>query len=136
MRRLLCRALLEAGGCQDACFAAIRLVEHGRNHTEKQHGPMTTAAEELERRVREGVVGTLSAFLIQVSTGPITDVALEHILRRGSRAIVESLSPYLREQRHALLAEVVHLMLETFLVTMADLLDGGPGGSGPPRPGV
>ena len=58
---------------------------------------------------------TLSVYRIQASAGPITDQAVEQILFRVAHAIMESLSPYSREQRYALLPSVVRLMLAAFL---------------------
>ena len=86
---------------------------------------MSTEGEEIQRRVRDGVRETLSAYRIQASAGPMTDDALEQILFRGAHQIMESLSPYPREQRYALLPHVVRFMLVAFLEELATSTEGG-----------
>jgi hypothetical protein len=57
----------------------------------------------------------LDAYRIQASAGPVTDKALEEILFRAAHGVVQSLAPYPREQRVALLPSVVRMLLATFL---------------------
>jgi hypothetical protein len=53
--------------------------------------------------------------LSAASTGPVTDKALEEIVFRASHGVFQSLAPYPREQRVALLPSVVRILLATFL---------------------
>jgi hypothetical protein len=69
----------------------------------------------------------LDAYRIQAKAGPVTDKALEEIVFRAEHGVVQSLAPYPRAQRVALLPSVVRMLLTTFLEELA-----GPGGlSGP-----
>ena len=52
---------------------------------------------------------------IQAAAGPVTDKALAELLFRASHGVLQSLAPYPREQRAALLPSVVRILLATFL---------------------
>jgi hypothetical protein len=45
----------------------------------------------------------------------VTDKAIEEILFRAAHGVLQSLAPYPREQRVALLPNVVRVLLATFL---------------------
>jgi hypothetical protein len=75
---------------------------------------MSDEARELHRIISASVRDMLDAYRIQVSTGPVSDKALEEILFRATHPIVQSLAPYPVEQRAALLPSVVRLMLASF----------------------
>jgi hypothetical protein len=49
----------------------------------------------------------------------LTDKALEEIIFRAAHGVVQSLAPYPREQRVALLPSVVRVLLTTFLENVA-----------------
>lgn len=74
---------------------------------------------------RTSVRDMLDAYRIQAAAGPLTDKALEEIVFRAEHGVVQSLAPYPRAQRVALLPSVVR-MLTTFIeeLTRSD---------GPPR---
>ena len=80
---------------------------------------MTTEAEEIQRIVSASVRDLLDAFRIQATAGPVTDKALEELLFRASHGVLQSLAPYPREQRAALLPSVVRILLATFLEEVA-----------------
>ena len=61
----------------------------------------------------------LDAFRIQASAGPVTDKALEEIVFRAEHGVLQSLAPYPRAQRVALLPSVVRMLLTTFLEEVA-----------------
>ena len=76
---------------------------------------MTTEAEELHRIISASVRDMLDAFRIQAQAGPLTDKALEEIVFRAAHGVVQSLAPYSREQRVAMLPSVVRMLLTTFI---------------------
>ena len=80
---------------------------------------MSTEAEELHRIISTSVRDMLDAYRIQVSAGPVTDKALEEIIFRAEHGVVQSLAPYPRAQRVAMLPSVVRMMLVTFLEDVA-----------------
>ena len=82
-------------------------------------------ARELHRIIGASVRDMLDAYRIQASAGPVTDQALEQILFRASHGVLQSLAPYPREQRVALLPSVVRLLLTAFLEEVAGA-DGSP----------
>jgi hypothetical protein len=55
----------------------------------------------------EGRVSTEAQERIQAQAGPVTDKALEEIIFRAEQGVVQSLAPYPRAQRVALLPSVV-----------------------------
>jgi hypothetical protein len=57
----------------------------------------------------------LDVFRIQASAGPVTDKALEEIVFRAEHGVLQSLAPYPRAQRVALLPSVVRMLLTTFI---------------------
>ena len=61
----------------------------------------------------------LDAFRIQASAGPVTDKALEEIVFRAEHGVLQSLAPYPRAQRVALLPSVVRMLLTTFIEEVA-----------------
>jgi hypothetical protein len=86
----------------------------------RQRGPrrkitLTTEAEELHRIISASVRDMLDAFRIQAAAGPVTDKALEEIVFRAEHGVLQSLAPYPRAQRVALLPSVVRMLLTTFL---------------------
>ena len=80
---------------------------------------MTSEAEELQRIISESVRDMLDAYRIQTSAGPVTDKALEEIIFRTAHGVMQSLAPYPREQRVALLPSVVRLLLTAFFENLA-----------------
>ena len=68
---------------------------------------MSTEAQELHRIISTSVRDMLDAFRIQASAGPVTDQALEEIVFRAKHGVLQSLAPYPRVQRVALLPSVV-----------------------------
>ncbi len=76
---------------------------------------MSTETEELHRIISTSVRDMLAAYRIQASAGPVTDKALEEIVFRAEHGVVQSLAPYPRAQRIALLPSVVRMLLTTFL---------------------
>ena len=80
---------------------------------------MTTEAEELHRIISTSVRDMLDAYRIQVAAGPVTDKALEEIVFRAENGVLQSLAPYPRAQRVALLPSVVRMLLTTFLEEVA-----------------
>jgi hypothetical protein len=54
-----------------------------------------------------------------IEDGPVTDKALEEIIFRAAHGVMESLAPYPREQRVAMLPSVVRMLLTTFLEEVA-----------------
>ena len=89
---------------------------------------MSTEAEELRRIISASVRDMLDAFRIQAAAGPVTDEALEEIIFRAEHGVLQSLAPYPREQRVAMLPSVVRMLLTTFLEEVA-----GGGGLPPTR---
>jgi hypothetical protein len=81
--------------------------------------PRSTEAEALHRSISGSVRDMLDAYRIQAQGGPVTDKALEEILFRASHGVLQSLAPYPREQRVALLPNVVRILLASFLETVA-----------------
>ena len=75
---------------------------------------MSTETEELHRIISTSVRDMLDAYRIQASAGPVTDKALEEIVFRGEHGVLQSLAPYPRAQRIALLPSVVRMLLTTF----------------------
>ena len=80
---------------------------------------MSTEAEELHRIISASVRDMLDAFRIQAAAGPVTDKALEEIVFRTEHGVVQSLAPYPREQRVAMLPSVVRMLLTTFIEELA-----------------
>jgi hypothetical protein len=80
---------------------------------------MNTKAAELHRIISASVRDMLDAYRIQAQAGPVTDQALEQILFRASHGVLQSLAPYPREQRVALLPSVVRVLLAAFLEDVA-----------------
>ena len=76
---------------------------------------MSTEAQELHRIISTSVRDMLDAFRIQASAGPVTDKALEEIVFRAEHGVLQSLAPYPRAQRVALLPSVVRMLLTTFI---------------------
>jgi hypothetical protein len=64
---------------------------------------VSTEAEELHRIISASVRDMLDAYRIQASAGPVTDKALEEIIFRAARGVVQSLVPSPGEQQIALL---------------------------------
>jgi hypothetical protein len=79
---------------------------------------MSTEAEEIHRIVSASVRDMLDAYRIQAQAGPVTDKALEEIIFRAEHGVVQSLAPYPRAQRVALLPSVVRMLLTTFIEEM------------------
>ena len=82
---------------------------------------MGSEAEELHRIISTSVRDMLDSYRIQASAGPVTDKALEEIIFRAAHGVMESLAPYPREQRVAMLPSVVRMLLTTFLEEIAGL---------------
>jgi len=80
---------------------------------------VTTEAAELHRIISAAVGDLLDAYRIQAQAGPVTDKALEEIVFRAAHGVLQSLAPYPREQRFALLPNVVRVMLAAFLEGVA-----------------
>ena len=80
---------------------------------------MSTEANEIQRITSASVRDMLDAYRIQARAGPVTDKALEEIIFRAAHGVVQSLAPYPREQRVALLPSVVRVLLTTFLENVA-----------------
>ena len=80
---------------------------------------MSTEAEELHRIISASVRDMLDAFRMQAQAGPVTDKALEEIIFRAEHGVVQSLAPYPRAQRVALLPSVVRILLTTFVENVA-----------------
>ncbi len=80
---------------------------------------MSTEAEEIQPRVSASVRDMLDAFRIQAQAGPVTDKALEEIIFLAAHGVMESLAPYPRAQRVALLPSVVRMLLTTFIEELA-----------------
>jgi hypothetical protein len=76
---------------------------------------VSTEAEDLHRIISTSVRDMLDAFRIQASAGPVTDKALEEIIFRAEHGVLQSLAPYPRAQRVALLPSVVRMLLTTFI---------------------
>ena len=76
---------------------------------------MSTEAEELHPIISTSVRDMLDAYRIQASAGPVTDKALEEIIFRAEHGVLQSLAPYPRAQRIALLPSVVRMLLVTFI---------------------
>jgi len=76
---------------------------------------MSTEAAELHRIISASVRDMLDAFRIQAAAGSVTDKALEEIVFRAEHGVLQSLAPYPRAQRVALLPSVVRMLLTTFL---------------------
>jgi hypothetical protein len=76
---------------------------------------VSTETEELHRIISTSVRDMLAAYRIQASAGPVTDKALEEIVFRAEHGVVQSLAPYPRAQRIALLPSVERMLLTTFL---------------------
>ena len=95
----------------------------------------STEAEELQRIISASVRDMLDAFRIQASAGPLGDKALEEIIFRAAHGVLQSLRPYPREQRVALLPSVVPLLLAAFIEEIAATdqanLSRPPGGTAP-----
>jgi hypothetical protein len=81
--------------------------------------PVSTEAEELHRIISTSVRDMLDAFRIQAAAGPVTDKALEEIVFRAEYGVLQSLAPYPRAQRVALLPSVVRMLLTTFVENVA-----------------
>ena len=83
---------------------------------------MTTEAEELHRIISASVRDMLDAYRIQAAAGPVTDKAHEEIVFRAEHGVLQSLAPFPRAQRVALLPSVVRMLLTIFLeeVTRSD----------------
>ena len=67
---------------------------------------MSTEAEELHRIISASVRDMLDAYRIQAAAGPVTDKAPEEIVFRAAHGVLQSLAPYPRKQRVALLPSV------------------------------
>jgi hypothetical protein len=80
---------------------------------------VSTEAEALHRIISASVRDMLDAFRIQAQAGPVTDKALEEIVFRAEHGVVQSLAPYPRAQRVALLPSVVRMLLTTFIEELA-----------------
>ena len=76
---------------------------------------MSTETEELHRIISTSVRDMLDAYRIQASAGPVTDKVLEEIILRAEHGVLQSLAPYPRAQRVALLPSVVRMLLTTFI---------------------
>jgi hypothetical protein len=73
----------------------------------------------LHRIISASVRDMLDAYRIQAAAGPVTDKALEEIVFQAAHGVMESLAPYPREQRAAMLPSVVRMLLTTFLEEVA-----------------
>ena len=62
---------------------------------------------------------TAEAYLPQAHAGSVTDEAHDEILFRAAHGVLQSLAPYPRAQRIALLPSVVRVLLATFLEEVA-----------------
>ena len=82
---------------------------------------MSTETEELHRIISTSVRDMLDAYRIQASAGPVTDKVLEEIVFRAEHGVLQSLTPYPRAQRIALLPSVVRMLLTTFLEELASV---------------
>ena len=80
---------------------------------------MSTETEELHRIISTSVRDMLDAYRIQAAAGPVTDKALEEIVFRAEHGVLQSLAPYPRAQRVALLPSVVRMLLTTFIEELA-----------------
>ena len=80
---------------------------------------MSTETEELHRIISTSVRDMLGAYRIQASAGPVTDKALEEIVFRAERGVLQNLAPYPHAQRVALLPSVVRMLLTTFIEELA-----------------
>lgn len=80
---------------------------------------MSTEAQELHRIIRASVRDMLDAYRIQAQAGPVSDKALEQIIFRAEHGVMQSLAPFPRAQRAALLPRSVRLMLAAFLEDVA-----------------
>jgi hypothetical protein len=80
---------------------------------------VSTEAEELHRIISTSVRDMLDVFRIQASAGPVTDRALEEIVFRADHGVVQSLAPYPRPQRVALLPSVVRMLSMAFIEELA-----------------
>ena len=80
---------------------------------------MSTEAEELYRIISASVCDMLDAYRIQAQARPVTDKALEEIIFRAEHGVLQSLAPYPRAQRVALLPSVVRMLLTTFIEELA-----------------
>jgi hypothetical protein len=76
---------------------------------------VSTETEELHRIISASVRDMLDAYRIQASAGPVTDKVFEEIIFRAEHGVLQSLAPYPRAQRVALLPSVVRMLLTTFL---------------------
>ena len=76
---------------------------------------MSTETEELHRIISTSVRDMLDAYRIQASAGPVTDKVLEEIIFRAEHGVLQSLAPYPRAQRVALLPSVVRMLLTAFI---------------------
>jgi hypothetical protein len=76
---------------------------------------MSDEARDLHRIISANVRDMLDAYRIQVLAGPVSDQALEEIIFRAAHPIVHGLAAYSAEERGALLASVVRLLLASFL---------------------
>jgi hypothetical protein len=76
---------------------------------------VSTESEELYRIISASVRDMLDAYRIQASAGPVADKALEEIIFRAENGVLQSLAPYPRAQRVALLPSVVRMLLTTFI---------------------
>jgi len=80
---------------------------------------VSTETEELHRIISTSVRDMLDAYRIQASAGPVTDKALEEIVFRAEHGVLQSLAPYPRGQRVALLPSVVRMLLAAFIEEIA-----------------
>jgi hypothetical protein len=88
---------------------------------------MSSEAQELHRIISASVRDMLTEYRLQTQARPVTDKALEEILFRAAHGVLQSLAPYPREQRVALLPNVVRILLAAFLEAVA-------GAASPPNP--
>ncbi len=86
---------------------------------------MSKEAHELHRTISTSVRDMLDAYRIEAQAGPVTDKAVEEIIFRAEHGVLQSLAPYQRAQRVALLPSVVRMLLTTFLEEVARA-DGSP----------
>ena len=82
-------------------------------------------AEEIQRIVSTSVRDMLDVYRIKAQASPVTDKALEEIIFRAARGILQSLTPYPGEQRVAMLPSVVRMLLRVFIEELARS-DGSP----------
>jgi hypothetical protein len=85
---------------------------------------MSAETRELHRIISESVRDMPDAYRIQAA-GPVTDQALEQIIFRAEHGVLQSLAPFPRAQRVALLPNVVRVMLAAFLEAVAGADDVG-----------